>query len=237
MNTCGRPQRALRAAALGCLLALAGTGVLAADWQDLSPTQRRALAPLQGAWPQVDDTERAMWLELADRYRSLPPEEQARLQQRMVDWSRMSPAARGQARLQFQEASRWSAADRRERWEAYQSLDPRARQVLAERWKLEAASREQERRRPDADKRTLFEQPRPSPVPPRAATPTAATARTGATTRPLVRSADAPSHQQHGLPKIAAMPSFVDPDTLLPRRGPQGAAVVSRSASSPPKNK
>jgi hypothetical protein len=35
-----------------------------------------------------------------------------------------------------------------------------------------------------------------------------------------------PASIQHGLPKIAATPGFVDPATLLPRRGPQGAAVA-----------
>ena len=223
----------LRAVTLAGMLALLAGAALAADWQDLSPSQRRALAPLQAAWPTVNDTERAMWLKLADRYRALPTPEQVRLQQRMVDWSRMSPTQRGQARIQFQEASRWSAADRRERWAAYQSLDPQARQVLAERWKLDAAAREHERKAPSSDKRMVFEQPRPSPVPLRAASPTAATARAGATTRPLLREAGAPMHPQHGLPKIAATPSFVNPATLLPRRGPQGAAVVAQPASAP----
>jgi hypothetical protein len=68
-------------------------------------------------------------------------------------------------------------------------------------------------------------------VPPRAATPTAATARDGATTRPLLREAEAPTYPQHGVPKIAATPSFVDPATLLPRRGPQGAAIAAQPAS------
>jgi hypothetical protein len=32
-------------------------------------------------------------------------------------------------------------------------------------------------------------------------------------------------HQQAGLPKVAAMPGFVDSATLLPTRGAQGAAA------------
>jgi hypothetical protein len=39
-----------------------------------------------------------------------------------------------------------------------------------------------------------------------------------------------PVHTQAGLPKLAATPNFVDPATLLPKRGPQGAA--SRTAAS-----
>jgi hypothetical protein len=43
-----------------------------------------------------------------------------------------------------------------------------------------------------------------------------------------------PAHHQTGMPKIAATPGFVDPATLLPKRGPQGAAVRSAAASSEP---
>ena len=42
-----------------------------------------------------------------------------------------------------------------------------------------------------------------------------------------------PAHQQTGLPKIAATPEFVDKATLLPQRGPQGAATRSAAASEP----
>lgn len=229
-------RRRLRAVIAAALTALAAGPALAEDWRDLSPTQQRTLAPLQAAWGGIDGTERRMWLEVAERYRTLPAAEQQRLQQRMGEWSRLTPAQRGQARLQFQEAERWSQAERRERWEAYQSLDPQARRVLAERWKLEAAAREREQRAqpPAADKRNVFEQPRPSPRPSQAAAPTAAAARAGATTRPLDRPQDGGSAaQQHGMPKIAATPSFVDPATLLPRRGPQAAAVAPRAAKAP----
>jgi hypothetical protein len=34
-----------------------------------------------------------------------------------------------------------------------------------------------------------------------------------------------PRHQQAGMPKIAATPGFVNDATLLPQRGPQGAAA------------
>jgi hypothetical protein len=52
----------------------------------------------------------------------------------------------------------------------------------------------------------------------------------GATTTTMSVRAVPPAHNQPGLPKIAATPGFVDPATLLPQRGPQGAAV--RAAAS-----
>src|SRR4029453_3048865 len=43
-----------------------------------------------------------------------------------------------------------------------------------------------------------------------------------------------PAHQQTGLPKIAATPGFVDRSTLLPQRGPQGAAARGAAGPGPP---
>jgi hypothetical protein len=47
------------------------------------------------------------------------------------------------------------------------------------------------------------------------------------------------SFQQPGLPKIATTPEFVEPSTLLPRRGAQGAArsEAPRSADARPENR
>jgi len=41
-----------------------------------------------------------------------------------------------------------------------------------------------------------------------------------------------PAHHQPGMPKIAATEGFVDRSTLLPQRGPQGAAMRGDSAAS-----
>ena len=73
--------------------------------------------------------------------------------------------------------------------------------------------------------------------PPKAITPTVVQARPGATTTPMATKATPPLHHQAGLPKIAATPTFVDQATLLPKRGPQGAAarsVASREPASQP---
>lgn len=59
-------------------------------------------------------------------------------------------------------------------------------------------------------------------------------ARPGATTRSMATPPSPPLHQQSGLPLIAATPGFVDPATLLPQRGPQGAATRSAPPASAP---
>lgn len=229
----------MRRRAAGLLLVLFGLAGMAqadaaAGWQELTPQQRSALAPLKNQWSHIDVERRGKWLELAARFPSLSPAERERMQTRMAEWASKSPADRGAARLQFQEAQRWTPEERQERWEAYQSLDPQARQVLANRWKLEAAAQQS---RPAAnlatDKRNIVETSTPVVAPRKPATPTSERARSGATTQPMLSSRSTPAHHQPGLPKIAATSNFVDPVTLLPKRGPQGAAVSARPASAP----
>ena len=72
---------------------------------------------------------------------------------------------------------------------------------------------------------------------PKQVTPTLVQAAPGATTTLITRRPTPPAHQQSGMPKIAATPEFVHRATLLPRRGPQAAAVVAgpTAAPTPPK--
>ena len=163
---------------------------------------------------------------MASRFPAMPADERARVQARMAAWSELSPSARGQARVQFQEAQRWSPSARQTRWEEYQSLHPEARQVLAERWKLEAAARASARPSPSTAKRNVFEAQLSPAVPSKPASPTSVRAQVGATST-LVTTRPGPGGViQTGVPKIAATEAFVDPATLLPRRGPQAAGVV-----------
>ena len=72
-------------------------------------------------------------------------------------------------------------------------------------------------------------------APPRPVAPSVVQAKPGATTTLITRAPEPPRHQQTGLPKIAATPGFVDKSTLLPQRGPQGAAArpLAAAASQP----
>lgn len=197
-------------------------------WKDLSAAQRTALKPLERDWSGIEATRKQKWLEIAARYPKLPPAEQSRMSERMTQWVKMSPAERGQARLNYQEARQLTPQERQARWEAYQALSPEQRQQLA-------ASKAAPHRDPAGAEVSQHKSnivPNPAHVaPPKAVAPTVVQAQSGATTSLMSRRPAPPSHQQPGLPKIAATPGFVDKSTLLPQRGPQGAAV--RSASEP----
>jgi len=73
-----------------------------APWSSLTSTQQATLAPLKDDWIQIDNARRQKWLELASRLPAMPIGERDRIQQRMADWSRMTPAECGRARFAFQ---------------------------------------------------------------------------------------------------------------------------------------
>ncbi|TXC65912.1 DUF3106 domain-containing protein [Piscinibacter aquaticus] len=66
-------------------------------WQDLSPSQRSALKPLERDWSGIDAARKQKWVEIANRYPSMPAAEQQRISERMTEWAKLSPAERGRA--------------------------------------------------------------------------------------------------------------------------------------------
>lgn len=193
-------------------------------WGVLSPAQKAFLAPLERDWPSIDADRKRKWLEVAVRVQVMPTAERERMQLRMAEWARLSPAQRGQARLQFQEFQQLAPQDRNARWEAYQALPSADREALAARGKPSASAAAASM--PPSGKRNVVS-PTAATPPARPVTPTVVQAKPGATTSLVSKQGSPPAHHQPGMPKIAATRGFVDPATLLPRRGPQGAAVIA----------
>lgn len=222
-------------------MAVASTSESGPRWQELTPGQRSALKPLERDWSGIDSARKQKWLEIANRYPSLPAAEQQRISERMTEWTKMSPSERGQARLNFQNARQLAPAERQERWQAYQELTPEQRRKLAARAAAPAAP---STRGPEATRRATQAsrdgvQAKSNIVPnpnfaaaPRPVAPTVVQAAPGATTSLISKRPTPPVHQQPGLPKIAATPGFVDKQTLLPQRGAQGAAAAPQQPPS-----
>ena len=202
-------------------------------WQALTPPQREALAPLERDWPAIDAPRKQKWIALAARFNTLSAEERARINARMVEWAKLTPAERGQARLRFEEARQLPVPDRSEAWRAYQALPPEQRQQLAARAATAASAPRDAASKPaktgrDSKEAKFNVVPNPALAqPPRPVAPTMVQAAPGATTTVITRRPAPPPHQQSGMPKIATTPEFVNRSTLLPKRGPQAAAVAS----------
>ena len=211
-------------------------------WNDLKPAQRAALKPLERDWSGIDATRKQKWIDISGRYQKMSPDEQSRLQARMNEWTKLSPQERGAARMNFQEAKQVPAQDRQARWNAYQALPPEKRRELAERAQPPADTRKNAAVVPrNGDGKAARDMPSPKSnlvpnpayaAPPKPVAPTVLRAGPGATTTLISKRPAPPSHQQTGLPKIAATPEFVNKSTLLPQRGPQAAGTRSSGAAS-----
>ncbi len=220
-------------------------------WRDLKSAQQGPLKPLEQDWSRIDAAQKQKWLQVAEGFPKMSAAEQGRVQARMADWAKLTPQERGAARMNFQEATKVPAQDRQSRWDDYQALSSEQKRQLAARAARAAATTpaaagDASRKpvaadaRPDRAEKSSREPTQaksnivPNPAlasPPRAVSPTIVQARPGATTTSISKRATPPSHQQAGLPKIAATPEFVDKTTLLPQRGPQGAAIHTEAAA------
>jgi len=218
-------------------------------WNKLKPAQREALKPLQQDWATIDAARKQKWVQIADRMPNMPPDERARVQARMTEWARMTPQQRGEARLRYEESRQMPPEDRRSRWAAYQTLSPEEKRALAARADARSgppthpAANHGADGAPHASGEAAHAKSNivPNPAfaaPPRPVAPTVVQAAPGATTTLITRRPAPPPHQQTGVPKVAATPEFVNRTTLLPKRGPQGAAVrpVSPDGASAPRH-
>lgn len=239
-----RLPRAARSYLLALLLgALGALGAAQAEpdpaWAMLTPAQKQVLAPLQRDWSSLDPARKEKWLEVAARYPTLSGDKRSRLQERMAAWARMAPAERASARLQYQEIRQLPPEERQARWRAYQALTEDERHALAQRatpparGAAGADTRSGAGATADNDtKKNNLVVPQPQ-AKSRTVAPSVVNARPGATTTTVTTPATPPVHHQAGMPKIAATPGFVDQSTLLPQRGPQGAAMRPAAASAP----
>src|SRR6476661_9479509 len=100
-------------------------------WSELNAEQQAALKPLAPSWNGMTVAHKRKWLALSSNYRAMSPDEQAKLHSRMTEWAALTPQQRTQARLNFAEAKRVPADERKAKWEAYQALSPEEKKKLA----------------------------------------------------------------------------------------------------------
>jgi hypothetical protein len=228
------PSRFARLRVILPALLLAAAGLAGAEegtrWKDLTAAQQSALRPLEAQWAQIDAPRKQKWIEIAGRFPSLPPAERDRVQARMAEWAKLTPSQRRDARMNYQAAQQVPQQSREARWEAYQALPAdQRRQLATPPAPVPRAAARPTDQAPQAKSNIV-----PNPAhgaATKAVAPTIVQARPGATTSLMSAKPAPPVHQQTGMPKIAATPGFVDKSTLLPQRGPQGAAVRSAAAS------
>jgi len=102
-------------------------------WKDLTPTQQRALEPLSGEWNKLEGLRKQKWLEIANRFASMKPDEQQRVHDRMRDWLRLTPDQRRQVRENFARTQKITPGQKSAQWEQYQQLPEEKKKQLADK--------------------------------------------------------------------------------------------------------
>jgi hypothetical protein len=105
-------------------------------WNALSRPQQVALEPLAAEWDRMESIRKQKWLEIANRYSSMKPEEQARVHEKMREWVKMTPEERRVVRENYTRAKKIDPSQKSQQWEQYQQLPEEQKKQLA----AEAAS-------------------------------------------------------------------------------------------------
>lgn len=101
-------------------------------WTDLTPAQQQALAPLASEWDGLETPRKNKWLAIGNKFSSMKPEEQQRMQERMQEWVKLTPEQRRVARQSYARAKRLDPEQKSAQWEKYQQLPEEQKKKLAE---------------------------------------------------------------------------------------------------------
>ena len=125
------PAVAVKPATLPTAKAPAAAALAKPLWVSLSPAQKTALEPLVGEWDRMEAPRKQKWLEIANRFASMKPDEQARVHEKMREWVKMTPDERRLVRENYTKAKKLDVTQKSEQWEKYQQLPEEQKQKLA----------------------------------------------------------------------------------------------------------
>lgn len=100
-------------------------------WRSLTPAQQVALQPLSAEWDGMDGVRKQKWLQLANRFATLKPEEQQRVHERMRAWVNLTPEQRELARETYTRTRKITPDQKNATWESYLQLPEDQKKKLA----------------------------------------------------------------------------------------------------------
>ena len=137
------------------------------QWANLSRAQQAALQPLAGEWNKLDAPRKQKWLDIANRFASMKPDEQARVHERMRDWIKLTPEQRRMVRENYARTKKIDPGQKSAQWEQYQQLPEEQKKKLA----AEALPKKAPGAKPDIRPSAVTATPAPAPVIPASVTP------------------------------------------------------------------
>lgn len=100
-------------------------------WTELTSAQQQALVPLASEWDKLDSLRKNKWLAIGNKYATMSPAEQQRVQERMRDWVKLTPEQRRIARESYARAKKLNPDQKSAQWRQYQQLPEDQKKKLA----------------------------------------------------------------------------------------------------------
>ncbi|EJL84728.1 hemolysin activation/secretion protein [Herbaspirillum sp. CF444] len=101
-------------------------------WNELTPVQQHALAPLAGEWNKMTLNGKEKWLVIGNKFAAMTPAEQERMQERMRDWVKLTPVQRRSVRESYTRAKKLDADKKSAQWKEYQQLSDEQKKKLSQ---------------------------------------------------------------------------------------------------------
>ncbi|MET3129942.1 putative Fe-S protein YdhL (DUF1289 family) [Oxalobacteraceae bacterium GrIS 1.11] len=101
------------------------------SWNELNHAQQAALEPLAAEWDKLEGLRKKKWLEIANRFASMKPDEQQRMHERMRDWVKLTPEQRRTVRENYTRSKKFESSEKSAQWQQYQQLPEEQKQKLA----------------------------------------------------------------------------------------------------------
>ncbi|MCX7294818.1 DUF3106 domain-containing protein, partial [Janthinobacterium sp.] len=90
-----------------------------------------ALQPLAGEWNKLEALRKQKWLDIANRFASMTPDEQTRVHERMREWIKLTPEQRRLVRENYARTKKIDPGQKTAQWEQYQQLPEDQKKKLA----------------------------------------------------------------------------------------------------------
>ena len=129
-------------------------------WRELNRAQQVALEPLHQEWDAMEGVRKQKWLDIANRFSSMKPDEQQRMHERMRAWLKMTPEERRVVRENYTMTKKLDKSAKSVQWEQYQQLPEEEKRRLA----AEAAARKHVTNVPPKTQPTAVAPIKPAPA-------------------------------------------------------------------------
>ena len=100
-------------------------------WNNLTPVQKQALAPLEKDWVALGKERQQKWVVFAAKYQQMNPDDQKRIQEKMNAWAKLTPEQRLAARENYIRSNQLQPEQRKQKWDEYRQLPDDQKAQLA----------------------------------------------------------------------------------------------------------